>query len=239
MSIFSFLKRGVKGAVGGFLTGGPAGAIAGGVGSAVIGGLPSPGRGFTGQPGQNPTVPGRCPTGFRLGSRGTCEPVYTTMPVTGPPQFGGPPGGGQGGCPPGTVWDPQGGFCASPKSPVGKKHLADQFGEAVMGRYGAALQPGTRTTSTAVCPRGTVLGKDGLCYNKRDLKKDERMWPPGTKPLLTGGDVRAIRIASRAAGKLERKTKQLQKMGMLKKPTRAAPRRKALPAGHHSHVHHD
>jgi len=60
----------------------------------------------------------------------------------------------------------------------------------------------------------------------------------GTRPLLTGGEMRCIRIASRAAGRLKTKTKQLQKMGMLEKPRRASVRR-ALAPGHHAHVAHD
>ena len=106
-----------------------------------------------------------------------------------------------------------------------------EFGEAVMGQYGAALEPGIRETSVSVCPRGTVLGTDGLCYNRRDIKNSERMWPRGRRPLLTGGDMRCISIAAAAAKKIEKKTKQLQSMGMLKKHVhRRAP--KALPAHH-------
>ena len=111
-----------------------------------------------------------------------------------------------------------------------------EFGEAVLGQYGAALEPGFKDTQTAVCPRGTVLGTDGLCYNRRDLKNSERKWPRGRRPLLTGGEMRCISIASAAAKKLQRKEKQLQDMGMLKKHT--APRRRALPSAHHHHSEH-
>jgi hypothetical protein len=112
-----------------------------------------------------------------------------------------------------------------------------EFGEAVMGQFGAALEPGIRPGETRVCPRGTVLGTDGLCYNRRDIKNSERWWPRGRRPLLTGGDMRCISIASDAAKRLQRKQKQLQDMGMLKKP--AVRRAKALPSGHHAHVQHD
>lgn len=139
---------------------------------------------------------------------------------------------GPGNCPTGTVWDSGIQACVSPKSPVGQRALGDQWGEAVKGRYGAALVPATRTVTTSYCPPGAVLGKDGFCYNRRDLRKDERKWNPGTPPLLTGGDVNAIRKAKRAAGRLERKTKALQSMGMIKKP---APRTKRLHA--HAHAH--
>ena len=111
------------------------------------------------------------------------------------------------------------------------------FGEAVMGRFGAALEPGGREAVTLVCPKGTILGIDDLCYNKRDLKNSERKWPRGRKPLLTGGEMRCISIAAGAAKRLERKQKQLQSMGMLKKPSTS--RRRALPSGHHAHLSHD
>lgn len=101
-----------------------------------------------------------------------------------------------------------------------------EFGEAVMGQYGAGLEPGVRETDTLICPRGTVLGTDDICYNRRDIRNDERKWPRGRRPLLTGGEMGCISTASAAAKKLQRKTKQLQGMGMLPKPSRrrAAPR---------------
>ena len=126
--------------------------------------------------------------------------------------------------------------------PGGKTGFAfpapEEFGDAMVGRFGAGLEPAVRTMETRICPRGSVLGIDGLCYNKRDLRNADRFWPQGRRPLLTGGEMRCISIASRAASKIRTKTKQLQKMGMLPKPTRrAAPRR--LAAGHHAHVEHD
>lgn len=150
-----------------------------------------------------------------------------------------PPGvpGQSGPCDPGTVWDPDLGYCVSPRSPFGGQQLADQFGEAVMGQYGAALVPKQRATTTLVCPKGAVLGKDDLCYNKKDITNKERQWPRGRRPLLTGGEMRCISVASSASRKLQRKQKQLQDMGMLPKPRRSS--RKALPSGHHSHVAHN
>jgi len=146
---------------------------------------------------------------------------------------------GRSNCPPNTVWDPGVRACVSPSSEFGQGALADQFGEAVNGRYGAGLLPAVRMTDTRTCPRGSVLGNDGVCYNKRDLKNSEREWPRGQRPLLTGGEMRAIRIAAGAAKKLQVKTKQLQSLGMLKRPTS---RRRALPPGvpgHHTHQAHD
>tara|TARA_R110002110_G_scaffold338571_2_gene548992 strand:+ start:629 stop:1030 length:402 start_codon:yes stop_codon:yes gene_type:complete len=109
-------------------------------------------------------------------------------------------------------------------SPVAGGHM-DQFGDAVMGRYGVALQPGVRQSQTHICPPGSKLGRDMLCYDK--IANGDRRWPRGTRPLLTGGDMNAIRRASSAAKKLERTNKKLQTLGLLKKPAsrRAPPRR--------------
>jgi len=97
--------------------------------------------------------------------------------------------------------------------------VAAGVGEAVMGQYGAALQPGSMIIDRAICLRGMQLGNDGLCYNKSQISNKQRMWPAGRKPLLSGGDMRAISIASRAGRRMELATKRLQKMGMMKKPT--------------------
>lgn len=216
MSIFSKIFNTAKGAVTGALTGGPAGAFLGGL------------TGFAGSGGGSRG----CPPGF---SGNPCQPTRGRIGPPGqtfaPPGPTGPPGGRKGnlpatvpggfkGCPPGTVLDDDTGECFSPLSGPGSRALTDQFGEAVMGRYGAALVPKRKMVRNAICPRGTILGDDGLCYNNHDLTNKQRKWPKGRAPLLTGGEVNAISIASRAAGKIERKTKQLQKMGMLKKPTR-------------------
>jgi len=99
-----------------------------------------------------------------------------------------------------------------------------------MGRYGAALEPGSKIIDRAICLRGMQLGDDGLCYNKSQITNKQRMWPAGRKPLLTGGDMRAISIAARSAKRLEGATKRLQRMGMMKKPAS----RRALPAHRHA-----
>ena len=93
-----------------------------------------------------------------------------------------------------------------------------EVGEAVMGRYGAALEPGSKIIDRAICLRGMQLADDGLCYNKSQISNKQRMWPAGRKPLLTGGDMRAISTAARAGKRLEGATKRLQRMGMMKKP---------------------
>ena len=133
-------------------------------------------------------------------------------------------------CDPPLVRGPTG-LCIAPTSPLGASRL---FGEAVMGQYGAALVPGSQIVDRATCPRGTQLGNDGLCYNKSQITNKQRMWPAGRKPLLTGGDMRAISTAARAGRRMELATKRLQKMGMMKKPTR----RGGTPAGHRARLVH-
>jgi len=103
-------------------------------------------------------------------------------------------------------------------------------GDAVMGRFGAGLEPGVEVIERSVCLTGMILGEDGLCYNKGQISNTQRMWPRGRRPLLTGGDMRAISIAARAGKKVEATTKRLQGLGMIKKP---APRR-ALPRHEHA-----
>lgn len=113
------------------------------------------------------------------------------------------------------------GFTPAPRTAAGP------VGDAVMGQFGAALQPGIMTIERSVCIPGMQLGKDGLCYNKGAITNSQRMWPRGRRPLLTGGDMRAIGIAARAGAKLERTTKRLRSLGMMKK----------LPTGHRTTRH--
>jgi len=125
------------------------------------------------------------------------------------------------------------GHCVAPGSGHHQSHFGRgeggavvPVGDAVMGRYGAALTPGSMIIDRAVCLRGMQLADDGLCYNKSQISNKQRMWPAGRKPLLSGGDMRAISIAARAGRRLEGATKRLQRLGMMKKATRP-PRRTA------------
>lgn len=90
------------------------------------------------------------------------------------------------------------------------------LGEPVMGRYGAGVVPGSLMIDRAVCGKGMQLGDDGVCYNKSQISNKQRMWPRGTRPLMTGGEMRAIRIASGAGRRLDKKAAQLRAMGMMK-----------------------
>lgn len=106
------------------------------------------------------------------------------------------------------------------------------IGEPVMGQYGAAEMPGNMVVNRAICRPGMVLGDDGFCYNRSQISNKQRQWPRGRRPLLTGGDMRAISTAARAGKRLEGATKRLQKIGLMKKP---APRQKAFKLPAHQH----
>jgi len=138
-------------------------------------------------------------------------------------------GGGPGDCGFGRVWDEVRGKCVFG---LGEQPGPDDtpIGAVVMGRYGAGERPGNMVVNRAVCRPGMVIGDDGICYNRSQLKNSEHEWPRGRRPLLTGGDMRAISTAARAGRRLERTTKRLQKIGMMKKP---APRARRLPAHQH------
>ena len=133
-------------------------------------------------------------------------------------------------CDPPLVRGPSG-LCIAPTSPLGASRLV---GEAVMGQYGAALVPGSQIVDRATCLRGMQLGNDGLCYNKSQISNKQRMWPAGRKPLLSGGDMRAISTAARAGRRMELATKRLQKMGMMRKPVS----RRGAPRGHVARLEH-
>ncbi len=101
------------------------------------------------------------------------------------------------------------------------------IGDAVMGRFGAALVPGSRMIDRAVCLRGMVLGEDGLCYNRGQIRNSQRMWPKGAKPLGTPEEMRALRIASTFGRRMERSLERLQDIGLLKKaPPKRRPKKK-------------
>ena len=105
-------------------------------------------------------------------------------------------------------------------------------GNAVMGRYGAALEPGVQMIERSVCLPGMQLGNDGLCYNRGAITNKQRQWPRGRAPLLTGGDMAAISRAARAGAKLDRTTKRLRSLGMMKRlpaPRKATPHQHAKP----------
>lgn len=171
--------------------------------------------------------------GFVSGGGGGTAPVSATQNLTIPgtgitlPGF---PGTGLP-CPPGFA--PSGAGCG----PVsGATALAPGTAVATT-TMGNGSVPMFEAITRRVCERGMVLGSDGLCYRKGSISNKQREWPRGRRPLLTGGEMRAIGIAAAAAKKLQRSQKRLQAMGMLPKPRRSSTRR--LAPGHHTHTAHD
>lgn len=139
-------------------------------------------------------------------------------PETGDPAIPGfDAGSGTGTCPAGTVRIPFLGCVNAPGGETTGGGMVISGGEAVNGRYGAAIAPQQRQRTRLRCPRGMVLGKDNLCYDH--LPNRDRKWPKARRPLLTGGDLNAITRASQAANRMKKQQRRLQKLGLLKKPS--------------------
>ena len=240
---------GIKGAIGGLLGGGPLGALGGAFRGFARGGEPAgppPPVGISASLWAERTdaharidIPCRT-VGLIRDQSGTCAPRFLggRADLLNLQGSGAIPGLGRGGraltniSAAGTRGP---NFCPAGHVDLGQGCVT--WGEAVVGRFGAGLEPLLQATERRLCPRGSVLGVDGLCYNKGVLRNTDRFWPRGRRPLLTGGEMRCISVAARAANKLQRKQSQLMAMGMLKRPARRA--QKALPSGHHRHVAHD
>ena len=140
--------------------------------------------------------------------------ISTVKPSTFPGQFGGGDSTGvpvsNGPCQPPLIRSPMGN-CISPKSPRGAELFAAQV---IAGQYGAGFIAGSKLVDVAQCPRGTVLGKDMICY--ANLANKNRLYPRGRRPLLTGGDMRAISRARTAGNRLANAKSDLIAIGMLK-----------------------
>lgn len=151
-------------------------------------------------------------------SRARRSIVAPRTPITGtmvlPTRFGGP-----GPCPPPLIRS-RAGLCVFAGSPLGQDPDLGVTGEAVNGRFGAAIVPSSIARETRECPAGMALGKDALCYDH--LPNRDRLYPRGRRPLLTGGEMRCITRAAGAARKIKRTEKNLRKLGMLRSPTRRA-----------------
>lgn len=126
-------------------------------------------------------------------------------------------------CPPPLILTPDG-DCVSAKSSFGQRELE---GQAVMGRFGPGMVATPQVVEVSRCPTGMALGKDEICYDH--LPNRDRKYPRGRRPLLTGGELRAISKAGAAARKLKRANKSLEALGLM--PKRTARRR--LPPHQH------
>lgn len=74
-------------------------------------------------------------------------------------------------------------------------------GRAVAGAFGMpAIEPVIFLREHRECPKAMVLGEDDLCYPRAVLRRDSRFrkWKPGARPILTGGQRRAISKARTA-----------------------------------------
>ena len=133
------------------------------------------------------------------------------------------PVGGLPDCPPPLRRNDQG-LCVSTRSPFGAQEFG---GDVIAGQYGAGYIAGSRIVDVAKCPRGTVLGKDGVCY--ANLANKNRLYPRGRRPLLTGGDMRAISRARTAGNRLANAKSDLLAIGMLKAAGPRKRRKKTVP----------
>lgn len=179
----SFVHKRLIGAVGGFLSGGPAGAIAGFAGGG--GGAPSqhrpaftglnPGMGLGFAPG------GPCPRGHTRTASGACRRTV--------------------GAAVGDFFTPGTPFSDQPGEAVTGGFNMPAFVPSVVGnitRIDGSSGPILR------CPRGTVLATDNLCYAKgtKGLAPN-RKWKPGRRPFLPSQDLRALdRVAALKGNKV-------------------------------------
>lgn len=169
-------------------------------------------------------------SGFATGgSSGSSVPTRSTVPG-GPSRDFTDLTGGAGPCRTGLIRN-QSGRCVAPSGGLGGIiRRAVPGGSEGLEMSGV---PGTRTIVRRVCPRGSVLGIDGNCHNKRAIRNADRWWPAPRKPLMTGGDLNAIATAARAARRLETAKKRLEKMGMIKKPRKPITVAQAKKVLHH------
>jgi len=83
-----------------------------------------------------------------------------------------------------------------------------------------AYAPGIDTRSVRVCLPGDVLGDDGMCHAKGSISNKNRAHPRGRRPLGTPGELAALSKAASFGRRMENTVKRMQKLGVLKKPSR-------------------
>lgn len=195
----NFVHKRLIGAVGGFLGGGPGGAVKGFFGGGRSGGQP------TVQPvSLAPSAPRSILRGSNLGQSGRrCTKNSAGIR--------------------GVLINGQ---CFNPFSavPGGQSVFSDPVGDASMGRHGAGLAPFVTQRETRRCLPGMVLGNDGMCYNRRDIRNADREWPRGRRPLGTPGEMAALAKAAAFGRRMKNTVKRMEKIGVLKKPHRSRPR---------------
>jgi hypothetical protein len=183
--------------VGGFIPG-PAGTIINAAGQALFpGSTPSTPTGQQVLPGMGLTT---CPTGYKRDSKGMC------------------------------IQEGFGGTIAR-TLPGGNTGVLGPGGQAVVGAFGQAgilpAQVGTINGNPILrCPRAMVLGADNICYAKGSLPRQFRKWKPGTRPAVSGGDVRAIRQANSAKNRVKKLAQNVGFSVAAKGSRRACPPKK-------------
>jgi hypothetical protein len=138
----------------------------------------------------NPPSPGLVPTS----GSGPCIPPYFRNSRTGQCELDlvpGPGGGGTGAC----RDDAHGHNGRIPPSTL---QGSSPFVESVATRH---------------CGKGSVLGDNGLCYDKRTIPNSRRMWPKPTRPLGTTGEMNAVSKAAAFGRRLKGKEKSLKRLG--------------------------
>jgi len=168
---------------------------------------------------------GSCPPGkrrigpFCVGFQQPRGPIGVTMP------------GGPGSCPPGTRWKGPSsarpnGACVPVSGGQALAGLPTTTGTAMVaaGSRGA-YAPSVDMRTVRECLPGDVLGRDGLCHSKADISNKNRAHPRGRRPLGTPGEMAALAKAAAFGRRMENTVKRMQKIGVLKKPRRGAPRR--------------
>lgn len=134
-------------------------------------------------------------------------------------------GGGGGGtgltadafCPPPARIDPVTGVCGfflGSQAGPDPQFNGGGGGGAVGGRlHTGDHAPQVVAVTTRRCLRGSVLGIDGICHSKREIRNSDRMYPKARRPLGTSGDMSAVRKAGVFANRLKRTEKTLNKVG--------------------------
>lgn len=147
-------------------------------------------------------------SGFSSSGRSGGSPV---PPVGGGRNFGAAPGD--------CTWparpDPNTGRC---RVFLGDEPGRDRPGTA-MTRTGV-YAPTTVTSQRRECSPGDILGRDGLCHAKGSIPNKERAYPRGRRPLGTPGEMAALAKAASFGRRMESTVKRMQKLGVLKKPSR-------------------
>jgi len=104
--------------------------------------------------------------------------------------------------------DPVTGEC---KLFVGETVGPDVRGVSMHADGHADTMPTTISRRVRRCRRGSVLGKDGWCHPRRDIRNADREWPKARRPLGTPGDLNAVTKAKAFSTRLVNNQKSLKK----------------------------